>query len=90
MEQKLTVTGLLIQGIATSIDALSVGFTIAEYSLMEALISCILIGVVTFGICLVGLKLGKKIGQVIAGRANIIGGLILIGIGMEILIRSFL
>ncbi len=90
LEQKLTVTGLLVQGIATSIDALSVGFTIAEYSLMESLISCIIIGVVTFLLCLVGLKLGKKIGQVIAGRANIIGGLILIGIGMEILIRSFL
>ncbi len=88
--EKLTGAALLMQGIATSIDALSVGFTIADDTLVQALISCLLIGIVTLIICLIGLKLGKKIGQLIAHRATIFGGLILMGIGLEILIRSFL
>lgn len=77
---------LLVQGIATSIDALSVGFTIAEDPLLRALISALLIGGVTFGICLCGVKLGKKAGMKLADNATILGGLLLIGIGLEIFI----
>lgn len=79
---------LMIQGIATSIDALSVGFTISEYDLVMALICVILIAVVTFIICIAGLALGRKLGTQIAGKAGILGGVILIGIGIEIFIKG--
>lgn len=83
------VKALLLQGVATSIDALSVGFTISHYRLLEAVLSCLLIGVVTFFICVVGLALGKKVGTKLAGKADILGGVILIAIGLEIFIKSF-
>ena len=83
------VKALLVQGVATSIDALSVGFTIADYNWLEALLACLLIGVVTFFICYVGLGIGKKAGTKLAGKAGILGGVILIVIGLKILIGSF-
>lgn len=82
--------GLFVQGIATSIDALSVGFTIAEYSFMQALISALIIAAVTFVICLVGVVLGKKFGTALAGKASVIGGIILIIIGLEIFITGII
>jgi len=82
------LVGLIIQGIATSIDALSVGFTIAGYNWPEATLCCAIIGVVTFIICLLGLKLGKKFGTRFSGRASLLGGSILIFIGLEIFITS--
>ena len=77
---------LLVQGIATSIDALSVGFTIAEYTWVFALIESVIIGLVTFGICIAGIKLGKTMGMKLAGKASIFGGIILILIGLEMFI----
>ena len=79
---------LIIQGIATSIDALSVGFTISEYNWLMALCASIIIAVVTFAICIAGLILGKKIGTKISNKATILGGLILIGIGIEIFVKG--
>ena len=79
---------LMMQGVATSIDALSVGFTTAAYNGAQALLSSLIIGVVTLAICLGGLKLGRKLGELLAGRASILGGLILIGIGLEIWIKG--
>ena len=84
------LSALLVQGVATSIDALSVGFTIADYSLSEALLSCFIIGAVTFVICFAGIAIGKKAGTALAGKAGILGGLILIFIGLEIFIKSFI
>jgi len=81
--------GLLVQGIATSIDALSVGFTIAEYSIGFALVEAFIIGVVTFIICIAGLVFGKRFGEKLATKAGIVGGVILIGIGVEIFVKSF-
>lgn len=82
------IRALLIQGVATSIDALSVGFTIADYSLLKALLACLLIGAVTFVICLVGLVLGKKVGTRLSGKADILGGAILLFIGIEIFVTG--
>ena len=79
---------LLLQGVATSIDALSVGFTIAEYSFDEASIACLIIGLVTFIICMTGLTIGKKAGTALAGKAGILGGVILIFIGIEIFVSN--
>lgn len=80
--------GLLVQGVATSIDALSVGFTISSYNVFEALLACALIGVVTFIICFAGIEIGKRAGTKLAGKAGIFGGAILIVIGLEIFITS--
>ena len=85
---KLSFWALMMQGVATSIDALSVGFTTAEYNTAQALISSLIIGVVTLFICLAGLRIGRRLGELLAGRASILGGLILIGIGLEIWIKG--
>ena len=79
---------LFMQGIATSIDALSVGFTIASYTFMMALIATLLIALTTFVICIVGLRLGRSLGMRLASRANFLGGVILISIGIEIFLTS--
>ena len=82
-------SALLLQGIATSIDSLSVGFTIADYGFAEALLAAFIIAVVTFIICFAGLAIGKKAGTKLAGKASIFGGAILIFIGIEIFVTSF-
>lgn len=82
------ITVLLVQGIATSIDALSVGFTIAEYGLIMALVCAAIIAVVTFFICMTGLAIGKKVGTKFSNKAAILGGTILILIGLEIFITG--
>jgi len=75
---------LLVQGTATSIDALSVGFTIADASWIRAVMTALIIAAVTFGICFCGVKLGKRAGTKLADKATVLGGLLLIGIGLEI------
>ena len=85
---KLTLSALIVQGIATSIDALSVGFTISDYTAIKAFASSLIIGVVTLVICLIGLIFGKKIGSKVSSVATIIGGLILILIGIEIFVKG--
>ena len=75
---------LLLQGLATSIDALSVGFTIADYSFPYALLSAALIGAVTFAVCLAGLFIGKTVGKKLSGKASAVGGIILLAIGLKI------
>lgn len=84
------IKALLVQGIATSIDALSVGFTISDYHCLEAILACLVIGIVTFCICFAGLEIGKKAGTRLAGKAGILGGVILILIGLEIFITGIL
>ena len=79
---------LFVQGIATSIDALSVGFTIAEYSFVFALTESLIIGLVTFGLCVIAVRLGGKIGARLSGKAPIVGGIILILIGIEIFVTG--
>ena len=86
----LTVRLLIVQGIATSIDALSAGFTIAEYGILSALLCAGIISVVTFLICIVGLLIGKKVGDKLSTKAQIFGGIILIGIGLEIFVSGMI
>ena len=81
---------LVAQGVATSIDALSVGFTIAELGWQAALTESLIIGAVTFAICMGGLRLGRAFGTKLAGKAGIVGGVILIVIGLEIFIKGVL
>ena len=83
------VSVILMQGVATSIDALSVGLTISHYPWYDSLLSSAIIGAETFVICILGLFLGTKIGSHFSSRVRILGGIILIGIGIEILVTSF-
>lgn len=79
---------LFIQGIATSIDALSVGFAIADYNFVMALVCAAIIAIVTFFICMGGLQIGKTVGTKLSNKAAILGGCILIFIGIEIFITG--
>ncbi|MBD5471924.1 MAG: manganese efflux pump [Lachnospiraceae bacterium] len=87
-KQEIKIGALLIQGIATSIDALSVGFTIAKYGWLMAFVSALIIAAVTFAICMAGLVIGKKFGTKLSDKAQILGGSILIAIGIEIFITG--
>ena len=79
---------LFVQGVATSIDALSVGFAIAEHTTVMAVTSALIIGAVTFVICMCGLFLGRKFGTRMSGKASVFGGIILVLIGLEIFITG--
>ena len=79
---------LLIQGVATSIDALSVGFTISDYGFVMALVCSLIISIVTFIICMAGLLIGRKFGTKFANKAWILGGAILCFIGIEIFVTG--
>lgn len=84
----LSNAALLMQGVATSIDALSVGCTIADYGPISALLCSGIIAAVTLIICLGGLVIGKKFGTRLSDRASVLGGTILIVIGLEIFITG--
>ena len=84
------VVALFVQGVATSIDALSVGFTIADYKFFMALSSALIIAVVTFIISMGGISIGKKFGTKFSNKAEILGGIILIFIGFEIFITGII
>lgn len=86
--KNLTAVVLLMQAVATSIDALSVGFTVSSYDVWQALTSVAIIALVTFAICVGGVYIGKKFGTKLGNKAEIFGGIILIGIGLEILITG--
>ena len=84
----LTAGALILQGIATSIDALSVGFTTQRYGAADALISSLIIGAVTYGVCRGGIEIGKVFGDKFSSKATLLGGIILIGIGIEIFVKG--
>lgn len=88
--KKVGFFALIVQGVATSIDALSVGFTIAGYDFLMALVSAFIIALVTFIICVVGVYIGKRFGTKLSTKATIFGGVILILIGIEIFITGIL
>ncbi len=87
---RLGLGTLLLQDLATSIDALSVGFTIADLHWQAAVTEACIIGVTTFLICCCGLAIGKRFGLKFARRAPVLGGILLIAIGLEILLSHLL
>lgn len=87
-DTKLTFVALVVQGIATSIDALSVGFTISNYMFLQALVCALIIAGVTFLICIGGLLIGRKFGTKLSNKASIFGGVILVLIGVEIFVTG--
>ena len=85
---KVGFVALLVQGVATSIDALSVGFESACYNCLKATLEAVIIAVVTFFICFAGVIIGKTVGGKIANKAGLLGGIILIIIGIKIFITG--
>ena len=85
----LTPGSLVLQGIATSIDALAVGVSFATVmgSYSELLRAVSLIAATTFVLCVIGVAVGKKFGDFLNNKAQIVGGLILIGIGVKIFVE---
>lgn len=81
---------LLLQAVATSIDALSVGLSMARYTTAMALVSALIIGVITTVLCVFGLLAGRKAGTRFAGKAHILGGVILVLLGIEICVTGIL
>lgn len=84
---KLSFGNLMIQSVATSIDALIVGVSFAALPNVNIWAAVLLIGVITFAISLVGVFSGKKFGQLLGSRAEIFGGLILVGIGVKVFVE---
>ena len=84
----VTPKNLLVQAVATSIDALSVGFTMESYDIIMALGGSLIIGGVTMIMCIIALKIGKKIGSRFSGKATLVGGIILVLIGIEIFVKG--
>ncbi|MDE7213067.1 MAG: manganese efflux pump MntP family protein [Anaeroplasmataceae bacterium] len=87
-EKDLSKNGVFLQAIATSLDALTVGFTISDYTITQALICVSIVGGITIGMCLIGVTIGKRFGTKLGSFAEILGGLILIGIGIEIFLKG--
>ena len=87
-KKEVGIAALFVQGVATSIDALSVGFTIAEYGLLMAAVCSLIIAMITFVICMAGLIIGKKFGRKYTNKATIFGGVLLIIIGIEIFVTG--
>jgi putative Mn2+ efflux pump MntP len=90
--EELSFRVLLMQAVATSIDALVVGVSFIAMGITGLMIlPCVaIIGVVTFILSFLGVDLGKKFGRLLGGRAKIIGGSVLIGIGVKVLIEGLL
>jgi manganese efflux pump family protein len=79
-------TTLVMLSVATSIDALAVGLSLALIS-EPVIVPSVIIGIVAFGMSSVGLIAGNKLGEKFGRRMEILGGLVLIGIGLQILVQ---
>ena len=85
IDENLDIKGLFILAIATSIDALAIGITFALIPNTNILTSITLIGIITFGLSVIGVIIGNKFGARFKSKAEFAGGLILILIGTKIL-----
>lgn len=83
---KVDFKTMIVLAIATSIDALAIGITFAFFK-TELLSSVIIIGLITFGLSLIGVKIGNKFGDKYEKKAEVLGGVILILIGVKLLLE---
>ncbi|MCM1131757.1 MAG: manganese efflux pump MntP family protein [Roseburia sp.] len=84
----LSKNSVILQALATSLDAMTIGFTIANYDIKEVLICVSIIGIITIGICLCGYFIGKRFETQLGWIGEVISGFILIGIGIEIFLKG--
>ena len=89
-DSKLDLKELVVLAIATSIDALAVGITFALYPDINILPSISIIGIVTFVICAGGVVIGHKFGAKFKSKAELLGGIVLVIIGLKLLIEGLL
>lgn len=89
-EKKIGILEIFIQGIATSIDALSIGFININLSISDAMLTFSIIGIVTFVLSFLATALGKLIGTKIEKVAPIISGLIFIALGLKFIIQHYI
>jgi putative Mn2+ efflux pump MntP len=92
VSETLSLKTLIMQAIATSIDALVVGVSFIAMGITGLMIlpCAAIIGAVTFVLSFIGVGVGKKFGKLLGGRAKIIGGIVLLAIGMKALIEGLL
>ena len=83
----LTGKMLFMQGIATSIDALAVGVSFAALENVNIAFAATAICSITFMFSIVGVLIGKKFGNILNNKAQLVGGLILVGIGVKIFVE---
>lgn len=88
--QGLNVKQLLIMAVATSIDALAVGITLPTLGVstnLQALTSTLMIGIITFAICTLGVAIGNRFGARFKNKASVAGGVVLMLVGTKILLE---
>ena len=83
--KRLTLAILVLQAIATAIDAFAVGVSLRAQDVNLPFAVCV-IGLTTFVCCVVALIAGKRLGSLLGDRAEVAGGLVLIGIGIKALL----
>ncbi len=88
-DEKLDIKELFLLAIATSIDALAVGITFSMYNI-NIVSSIGIIGAITFVLCALGVVIGNKFGAKFKSKAELIGGIVLVGIGIKLLIEGLL
>ena len=86
---KSGIGALLLSAAVSSVDALSMGFTIAEYSLWTAVAGAGIIAAITFSAYTAGFFIGRKFGTRLADKAMVIGGILFIVMALEVFIRGF-
>lgn len=89
-EKKLTIPAMLVQSVATSIDALCIGFVYLNYSIPQAIAVFSMIGIITFLLSIMAIFLGRKIGPWLSSWAGLIAGIVFIALGLKILLESLL
>lgn len=87
ISETLSGKTLFMQGIATSIDALAVGVSFAALNDVNIAFASSAICFITFGFSIVGVLIGKKFGNMLSSKAQLVGGIILVGIGVKIFVE---
>lgn len=87
---ELRLREILFQAVATSIDALCIGFTFLSYSIAEAMVVFVCIGGVTFALSFVCALLGSFLSKPLKRYAGLISSLVFLGIGLKILLEALL
>ncbi len=83
---KIDFKTMVVLAIATSIDALAIGVTFAFFEI-NLLLSVLIIGIITFTLSIIGVKVGNRFGDIFQNKAEFLGGVILILIGLKILLE---
>lgn len=90
VKEKISFKEIIIQGIATSIDAFSIGFVFLNYGIKDAMITFVIIGIVTFILSFITINLGNLIASKLEKYSGLISALIFLAVGIKILIEGII